>query len=104
MAYSVDQRIGEVALRIALGARRGQIATMIMRETLSLVVLGIAIGISAAFGASRLIASELYGLRPNDPATMFIASLMLVGVAALAGYLPARRAMRIDPMVALRNE
>jgi predicted permease len=104
MAYSVDQRIGEVALRIALGARRGQIATMIMRETLSLVVLGIAIGISAAFGASRLIASELYGLRANDPATMFIASLMLVGVAALAGYLPARRAMRIDPMVALRNE
>jgi ABC-type antimicrobial peptide transport system permease subunit len=87
-----------------LGAQRRQIATMIMRETLLLVGLGLAIGIPASLGASRLIARELYGLKPHDPATMFIASLMMASVAALAGYLPARRAMRIDPMVALRNE
>ena len=104
MAYSVNLRMGEVALRIALGAQRRQIATMILRETLLLVGLGLAIGIPASLGTSRLIARELYGLKPHDPATMFIASMMMASVAVLAGYLPARRAMRIDPMVALRNE
>ena len=104
MAYSVNLRLGEVALRIALGAQRGQIAKMIMRETLLLVGVGLAIGIPVSLGASRLITRELYGLKPNDPATMFIASLMMASVAVLAGYLPARRAMRIDPMAALRNE
>jgi predicted permease len=104
MAYAVNLRIGEIGLRIALGAKRVQIAIMILRETLVLVVLGLVIGIPSALGASRLIQSELYGLKPNDPITILIASLVLTGIAAVAGYLPARRAMRIDPMVALRYE
>jgi ABC-type antimicrobial peptide transport system permease subunit len=91
MAYAVNRRTNEIA-------------GMVLRETLLLIILGLAIGIPAAMGASRLIASELYGLKPGDPITILIASSVMAGIAALAGYLPARRASKVDPMVALRCE
>jgi putative ABC transport system permease protein len=89
---------------MALGARREQIAGMILAESLLLVLTGLAIGVPCALGAARLIRSELYGLNPTDPTILLISLVVAVGVAVLAGYLPARRAMRIDPMVALRYE
>ncbi len=104
MAYAVTRRTNEIGIRVALGAKRAQIAGMVLRETLLLVILGLAIGIPAAMGSSRLIASELYGLKPGDPITILVASSVMAGIAALAGYLPARRAAKVDPMVALRYE
>ena len=104
MTYAVNRRTNEIGIRMALGAKSGEIAGMILRETLLLVILGLMVGIPAALGASRLIANELYGLQPGDPTTMLIASLVMAGIAALAGYLPAGRASRVDPMVALRYE
>ncbi len=104
MAYTVNRRTNEIGIRMALGATRVEIATMILRETLLLVVIALAAGIPAAMAASRLLASELYGLKPNDPFTLLIASCVMAGIMALAGYLPARRASRVDPMIALRYE
>jgi macrolide transport system ATP-binding/permease protein len=104
MAYAVNRRTNEIGLRMALGARREQIAGMILAESLLLVLTGLAIGVPCALGAARLIRSELYGLNPADPTILLISLVVAVGVAVLAGYLPARRAMRIDPMVALRYE
>jgi predicted permease len=104
MAYAVNRRTNEIGIRMALGAKRVQIAGMVLRETLLLIILGLAIGIPAAMAASRLIASELYGLKPGYPITILIASSVMAGIAALAGYLPARRASKVDPMVALRYE
>jgi ABC-type antimicrobial peptide transport system permease subunit len=89
---------------MALGAQRRDVVGLILRETLLLTVIGVVIGLGAALGATRLIATLLYGLTPNDPLTIALASLLLLTVAALAGYLPARRAARVDPMVALRHE
>jgi len=77
---------------------------MVVREGFVLVVLGIALGIPAALAASRLVATMLYGLKPTDPVTMVACTLLMLVVAALAGYVPARRASRVDPMVALRHE
>jgi ABC-type antimicrobial peptide transport system permease subunit len=104
MAYAVNRRTNEIGLRMALGAKPAQISRMVLRETLLLVGLGLAIGIPAAVIASRLIASELFGLQSRDPITIFIASLLTASIAVLAGYLPARRASRVDPMIALRHE
>jgi predicted permease len=104
MTYAVNRRTGEIGIRVALGARRGQIAGMVLKETLLLVVIGLAIGVPAALAASRLIRSELYGLNADDPATVVVAGLLMACIAALAGYLPARRASRVDPMIALRHE
>jgi ABC-type antimicrobial peptide transport system permease subunit len=89
---------------MALGAQRRDVVGLVLRETLLLVVIGVVIGLGAALGATRLIATLLYGLTPNDPLTIALASLLLLTVAALAGYLPARRAARVDPMIALRHE
>jgi len=75
-----------------------------LRESLVLVVVGVAIGLLLALAATRLISSQLYGLKPTDPATIAAATLVFAGVAAFAGYLPARRATKVDPMVALRYE
>jgi predicted permease len=104
MAYAVNRRTNEIGIRMALGARPREIARMVLRETLLLVTLGLAIGIPEAMLASRLIASELYGLKPYDAITILLATLVTAGIAALAGYLPARRASRVDPMIALRYE
>jgi predicted permease len=104
MTYATNRRTGEIGIRMALGATRGQIAGMVLWETLLLVLVGLAIGVPAAAAASHLIRSELYGLRADDPLTILIASLIMAGIAAFAAYLPARRASRVDPMVALRTE
>lgn len=104
ISYSVTRRTREVGIRMALGAGRGDVVRMVMRESLMLVALGVVIGLGLAIAATRLIASMLYGLKPTDPLTIAVAILSMMAVAALAGYLPARRAARVDPMVALRHE
>jgi putative ABC transport system permease protein len=104
MSYDVARRTHEIGIRMALGARRRDVVGPVMRETMLLGAIGVIIGLSIALGATRLIESRLYGLTPNDPLTIVLASLLLLTVAALAGYLPARRAARVDPMVALRHE
>ena len=104
MAYTVAQRTREIGIRLALGAARLRVLKMILREALALVLAGVLMGLPGALAASRLIAHMLFGLSPNDPATLaFVTSALLV-VGTLAAYLPARRAMKVDPMVALRWE
>jgi predicted permease len=104
MSYLVARRINEIGLRMALGAERSHVMWLVMRESLWLVVLGIAIGIPVAVGGDRLVSSMLFGLRGTDAVSLFAAAGLLCAVAAIAGYLPARRASLIDPMVALRFE
>jgi putative ABC transport system permease protein len=104
MAYTVTQRTREIGIRLALGAARGRVLKMILRETLALVIAGVLIGVPCALAASQLIAHMLFGLSPNDPTTLTFVAGALLAVGILAGFLPARRAMRVDPMVALRHE
>jgi predicted permease len=104
MSYAVTRRTNEIGIRMALGAERSGVLWMVMRESLMLVALGVVIGIPAALAAARLISSVLYGLKATDPLTITAAALAMIAVAALAGYLPARRAAKVDPMVALRYE
>jgi macrolide transport system ATP-binding/permease protein len=104
ISYNVARRTGEIGIRMALGAQRGLVVRMILRHVLVLAALGLAIGVTVAFGASKLVASLLYGIKPNDPWALAAAVVILVSAAILAGYAPARRASRIDPMIALRHE
>ena len=104
MSYAVARRTNEIGIRMALGATPPRVTRMVMRETMLLVVVGVAIGLGVALATARLIESMLFGLAPNDPITISIAALLMIGVAALAGYLPARKASKVDPMVALRYE
>jgi ABC-type antimicrobial peptide transport system permease subunit len=104
MSYAVARRTNEIGIRMALGARREDILRKVLREAFVLVFAGMAIGIPIALGALRLISSMLFGLKPTDPVTLAGATAFMLAVAAFAGYLPARRASRVDPMVALRYE
>jgi predicted permease len=104
MSYAVSRRTREIGLRVALGAQRQNVRRMVLREAIGLGVIGIVIGIPCALGTSRLLASILFGISSTDALSLATASLLLVGVALTAGYLPARRATRVDPMVALRHE
>jgi predicted permease len=104
MAYSVARRSREIGIRMALGARRGLMQWMILRETLLLALKGVVIGLPCAAAASRLIAGMLYGIGTGDPVTFVLVPLLLAAVAALAGFVPARRAMRLDPIAALHYE
>jgi len=104
MSYGVARRTKEIGVRMALGAQGRDVVRLVMRETLLLVALGISIGMASALAATRLIANLLFGLTPTDPLTMALATLLMVFVAALAGFLPARRAAHTDPMEALRYE
>lgn len=104
IAYSVTQRTREIGIRMALGAQRTQMLQMILRQSLTVVLIGIGIGLAASFGATRLLASLLYGVGANDFITYASVVLLLGGAALLASYIPARRAMKVDPMVALRHE
>ncbi|HET6646666.1 MAG TPA: ABC transporter permease [Pyrinomonadaceae bacterium] len=104
MAHGVVRRTKEIGIRMALGAERRSIIWMVLRETLVLILIGLAIGIPIALGAGRLIASQLFGLSAADPLTLLGATLVLIGVAILAGLMPARKASRVDPLTALRYE
>jgi predicted permease len=104
MAYNVTRRTREIGIRMALGAEKRDVRWMVLRETLLLTAFGLAVGLPCALGASRLIASMLYGIGPSDPVTLAVVSVALAAVSAMAGWLPARRAIRVDPMVALRYE
>ena len=104
MAHAVVRRTNEIGIRMALGAERLNIIWMVLKESLLLVVVGLAIGLPASWAAARLISNQLFGLSPSDPLTLITAVTLLTLVAALAGYLPARRAARVDPLKALRYE
>src|SRR6266404_2722431 len=104
MAYNVTRRTQEIGVRIALGAARSDVLSMVLRETLGLTSIGIAIGLVCALAASQLVANMLYGVSAQDPVTLAAVSVVLTTVAAVAGWIPARRATRVDPMVALRYE
>jgi predicted permease len=104
MSYSVSRRTNEIGIRMALGAQRQHVLKLVMGESMLLVVLGILIGVGIALSASHLISTLLFGLPPRDPVSMASAVLVMVLVSALAGYLPARRASKVDPMVALHYE
>src|ERR1700691_704850 len=104
MSYAVTRRTREIGVRVAMGAQRENILWLVLRETLTLALVGVAIGIPAALVASRLIATMLFGITPTDPPTIAVVSALLLAVAAFAGYLPARRASAVDPIHALRTE
>jgi predicted permease len=103
-SYAVARRTNEIGIRMALGAERTRILGMVLRDALALAGLGVVIGVPVAVASSRLIAAMLYGLKASDPLTIMAATALLAAVAILAGYLPARRASKVDPMVALRYE
>ncbi len=104
MAHGVARRTNEIGIRMALGAKGGNIAWMVLRETLLLVVVGLALGIPVALLGGLFVSSQLFGLKPIDPLTLIAAAAVLTVVALLAGYIPARRASRVDPLKALRYE
>lgn len=104
MAFVVARRTKEIGLRMALGAEQGSVLWLVIREVLVLVAIGLAMGIPAALLAGRFVASQLYGVEPVDLPAAAIAIALLLTVSAIAGFIPARRAASIDPMIALRYE
>ena len=104
MSYSVARQVGEIGTRMALGAQRGAVVWMVLRRVLLLVAVGLAISVPGTLIASRLVKSFLFETQPNDPGTLALAGAVLLCAAVLAGYAPARRASRIDPLAALRQE
>jgi predicted permease len=104
MSSSVARRTNEIGIRMALGAQRVDVLGLVMRESMLLVAIGVVAGLTLALLAARLVTTLLYGLPPRDPITMAAAVAVMAAVSALAGYLPARRASRVDPMVALHYE
>jgi predicted permease len=104
MTYSVVRRTNEIGVRMALGAQQGGVLWMILRESIVVLLVGIAVGVPATLAAMRLIESSLFGLKPSDPLTLVSAAAVVAAVTLLASYLPARRATKVDPMVALRYE
>jgi predicted permease len=104
MSYTVSRRTNEIGIRMALGAQGADVMRQVLRESMILVAVGVVIGVGAAFGAGRLLSTMLFGLAPNDVVTIAGATLIMVAVSGLAGFLPARRASRVDPMVALRYD
>jgi putative ABC transport system permease protein len=104
MAYSVAQRTREIGIRMALGARSQNVLSLVVRQGMTLVMIGVVLGLIASFAVTRFIGSLLFGVTASDPATFAVTSLLLVGVAAMASYLPARRATKVDPLLALRHD
>jgi predicted permease len=104
VSYSVARQVGEIGIRMALGAQRGAVVWMVLRRVLLLAAVGLAISVPAALSASQLVKSFLFETPPNDPGTLALAGVVLLSAAILAGYAPARRASRIDPLAALRHE
>lgn len=104
LSYEVSRRTREIGIRTALGAHRGDVIRLVVGQGITLALIGIGIGIAAALGATRYLQSMLYGIRPDDPVTLVASGFLLIIVGLLACYLPARRAAKVDPMVALRYE
>ena len=104
ISYFVGQRTREIGVRVALGAQRRDVFEMVLGQGARLAAIGIALGLLAALAATRMMVSFLYGVQPIDPLTFVTLSFLLLSIALLACYVPARRAMRVDPMVALRHE
>jgi putative ABC transport system permease protein len=104
VGYSVGERTHEIGIRIALGAGRGSILRMVVGQGMVVVVIGAAAGLAGALAVTRVIASLLFGIAPSDPLTYTAISALLLTVALIAMYLPARRAMAVDPLVALRYD
>jgi putative ABC transport system permease protein len=103
ISYSVQCRTNEIGIRVALGASAGTILNMVLRETLIVAAIGLAVGLPVAFASSHVLGHLLFGVSPTDPTTLVVVSLTLAAVAAAAGYLPARRATQVDPLIALRH-
>jgi ABC-type antimicrobial peptide transport system permease subunit len=104
LSYGVASRTNEIGIRLALGARTRDVLTMILREAFLLVLIGVAVGLPVVFLVTRFASALLFGLSPTDPVSLIVAAALLLVVAFLAGYLPARKATKIDPLDALRYE
>ena len=104
MAYMVTRRSREIGIRMALGAQSGNVVWLVMREVVTLVAVGIAIGAPVAWALGKVVQAQLYGVQPHDPASIALPALLLATVALLAGYIPARRAAGYDPVRVLRYE
>jgi putative ABC transport system permease protein len=104
MSYSVEQRTHEIGIRAALGASRRDTLSLVLLQGLRMTLAGVMVGVAASFWLTRLLSAQLFGVTPRDPMTFVAAPLFLVAVAILAAYIPALRASRVDPVVALRHE
>jgi len=104
MAFFASERTTEIGIRMALGAQRGDVLRMILRQSFTIVLLGIGAGLLGAFGAMGLLNHLLYDMKPNDPTTYAAVTFLLSVAGLLASWIPARRATRVDPMVALRTD
>jgi ABC-type antimicrobial peptide transport system permease subunit len=104
MSYTVARRTREIGIRMALGAERSSVMWLVLKEVALMVVIGVAVGLPLAIALSRVVQSQLFDLSAHDPIALAAAATLLIVVALVAGYLPARRATRVDPMLALRYE
>jgi putative ABC transport system permease protein len=104
MAYTVEQRTQEIGIRMALGANQGKIMRLVLGQGIRLAIVGTVIGLAAAYGVTRLLGKFLFGLKAGDPLAFLMVAATLIAVALLAAFVPTRRAMRVDPMIALRQE
>jgi ABC-type antimicrobial peptide transport system permease subunit len=104
LSYMVGQRTREIGVRMALGAQRFDVLSMVLRDGARMTMVGVIIGLVGALGLTRLMATMLFGVKPTDPITFISVAVLLSAIALMACYLPARRAMKVDPMEALRHE